>query len=171
MTEPGSDAASPRRPMLGRVLIGLGVTLLVIQLVPVDRSNPPVESDLAAPADVTAVLRESCYDCHSHETAWPWYARIAPMSWLVTHDVHDARAHLNFSTWNLYDTAAQAHLQGEIWEEVAAGEMPLWFYLPLHPEARLTDEDRRVLQTWVVAAAPAEGAAGSAAHDHSTHEH
>lgn len=130
----------------------LGVLVIAIQLVPVERSNPPVETEVAAPAEVRAVLRRACYDCHSNETDWPWYAWVAPISWQVAHDVHEGREKFNFSTWNRLEPRKQAKVQHEVWEEVSEGEMPPWFYLPVHPEARLSAEDRSVLQAWSAAA-------------------
>jgi len=76
------------------------IPFLGVQLVPVDRTNPPVESAVAAPAEVRSILRRSCFNCHSYETEWPWYGYVAPLSWLVAHHVHEAREEMNFSTWN-----------------------------------------------------------------------
>jgi hypothetical protein len=129
-----------------------GVLLLAAQLVPVERTNPPVESEVPAPADLRDVLRRACYDCHSNETIWPWYASVAPVSWLVAWDVNSGRDHLNFSTWNRLSEADQRHAFEEIQEEVEDGSMPLPIYLPLHPEARLTAADRAAIEAWVKAA-------------------
>ncbi len=126
----------------------LVVVLIAIQLVPVDRSNPPVAADFDGPTDVATVLRASCYDCHSHETSWPWYSRVAPVSWLVAHDVEEARGRLNFSLWGSYDRKRQEHLAEEIWEEVEEGEMPLPAYLLAHSDARLTDADKATIRAW-----------------------
>lgn len=127
----------------------LGVVFVIIQFVPVEgRANPPVQSDIGAPPEVDSILRRSCYDCHSHETKWPWYNRIAPASWLVAHDVKEGREHLNFSKWDSYSSARKAKLIEEMWEEVEEGEMPLWFYVPLHPEAKISEEDRAILEAW-----------------------
>lgn len=122
--------------------------LLAIQLVPMDRTNPPVELDVIAPQAVREVLRRACYDCHSHETRWPWYARLAPVSWLVARDVREGRKELNFSTWNRLDAKERAEVREEVYEESSEGEMPLWFYLPLHPEARLSAADLTILRGW-----------------------
>lgn len=119
-----------------------------IQLVPVDRSNPPVETEVTAPAEVRSILRRACYDCHSNETKWPWYSRIAPVSWLVASDVHEAREAMNFSAWNRLAPSRQIKKQRKCWKEVEQGEMPLWFYAPLHPSATLTDDERLVLKSW-----------------------
>lgn len=132
------------------VLLGIVVVLLAIQFVPVDRSNPPVEAEVPAPANVHAILRRACYDCHSHETAWPWYSKVAPFSWLVASDVHEGREELNFSTWNRYTAKQQMKKLRESWEEVAEGEMPPWFYLPVHRDAVLSAEDRKLLRSWAV---------------------
>ncbi len=129
-------------------LIALVLMLVLIQLVPVDRSNPPVETDIDVAEAVKAVLKRACYDCHSNETVWPWYSRVAPMSWLVAWDVHEGREELNFSTWNRYSHKERAKKIQESWEEVEEREMPPWFYVPLHPEARLSDEDLAVLRAW-----------------------
>jgi len=118
------------------VIIGF----VVLQLIPYGRNhtNPPV---LKGPAWDSARTRDTffrvCKNCHSNETEWPFYSHIAPASWLVRHDVTAARAHFNVSEWgrrkNKGDEAA---------EEVRAGNMPPFYYLPLHPEARLTPAEK-----------------------------
>src|ERR1700749_1346437 len=82
-----------------RIAICLVVVLIAIQFVPVTRTNPPVTNALQAPDAVASILRRSCYDCHSNETIWPWYAYVAPISWLIAGDVNDGRKHLNVSSW------------------------------------------------------------------------
>jgi hypothetical protein len=126
----------------------LAVAFAAIQLAPVDRTNPPVEAEVPAPEEVRAVLRRACYDCHSNETVWPWYSRIAPVSWLVAHDVRKGREELNFSAWNRMSADDRAEPLHESWETAAAGEMPPWFYLPPHPEARLSADDLALLRAW-----------------------
>ncbi len=121
----------------------------IIQLVPVSRTNPPVVADLDAPPQVTAVLRASCYDCHSNETRWPWYSQVAPVSWLVAHDVEEARDHLNLSLWGTYQEGKRRKAAEEMWEEVRQGDMPLRMYRLAHPDARMSDADRATLEEWV----------------------
>lgn len=135
------------RWLIGLVLI-LVIALGVIQFVPVEQPNPPVALDIPTAPEVKAVLKESCYDCHSHETVWPWYSRIAPVSWLVAKGVHAGRDEMNFSTWDQYSTKDQVKKMHESWEEVAEGEMPPWFYIAAHRKAELSSEDRTVLQNW-----------------------
>ncbi len=150
-----------RSAWMRRTLVALGVLFVAIQLVPVDRANPPVEEEVPATTEVRAVLRRACYDCHSHESTWPWYGYVAPVSWLVARDIDEAREHLNFSAWNRLSAEDRAEAFEEAWEEVESGEMPLWFYLPLHPEAKLTAEDRALLRAWSVAQGAAARGAGS----------
>ncbi len=123
--------------------------LLFIQFIPIDRSNPSETAEFAAPRELTDILRRSCYDCHSNETIWPWYSRIAPVSWLVAHDVHEGREHLNFSIWDGYSEEKKAKLRKEIQEEAREGEMPPFQYSSIHPAARLNERDKRVLGDWI----------------------
>jgi hypothetical protein len=141
--------AGGRRARRGRwVVIGALAALVVAQLVPVERSNPAVQSDVDAPADVEAVLRRSCYDCHSNETRWPWYSRVAPVSWLVAHDVDEGRGHLNFSEWPVADFEARELELHDIEDELVRGEMPLKIYLVMHRDARLSEQERGALVQW-----------------------
>lgn len=136
--------------MKRKAKIGLGVlgVLVAIQLVPVDRSNPPVQQEIAAPPAVMAVLERSCYDCHSNKTTWPWYSYVAPASWLVAHDVEEGRHELNFTAWNQYPPDKRAKKIHEVGEEVGEGKMPLRQYLLLHSDAKLSEDDRRLLLDW-----------------------
>ncbi len=131
-----------------KVLLGLGALALLIQVVRPDQTNPPVTGDIEAPPEVMSLLKRSCYDCHSFETRWPWYAQVVPVSWLVTKDVNDGRKHLNFSVWQGYEEGRKLKKFKEIAEEVADGEMPLDIYLPLHPEAKLTPAETTLLVEW-----------------------
>ncbi len=135
-----------------KVLLSIGVLVIVafgvIQLIPVDRSNPPVEADIPTSPAVKTILKRACYDCHSNETVWPSYSRVAPVSWVVAWDVRKGREELNFSTWNQYSLEERAKKVKESWEKVEEGEMAPWFYVLLHPEAGLEAEDRRVLRDW-----------------------
>jgi hypothetical protein len=129
----------------------LVVVFGLIQLTNPARTNPPVVNDLSAtnapPPEITALLHAACYDCHSHETKWPLYSRIAPSSWLVVSDVNEGRRHLDFSSWPT-DTAAVAKKLERINEVLDYREMPPKKYTLLHPEARLTDAQRKQLMDW-----------------------
>lgn len=131
------------RKWLGYGAAGLVGLFVLIQLVPYGRAhtNPPVIQEPAWDAPRTRELAvRACYDCHSNETTWPWYSNVAPFSWLVQSDVDEARDALNFSRFDRRQKRAD-----DAAEEVSEGEMPLWFYVPLHSSARLTDEEREAL--------------------------
>ena len=117
------------------------VGFVAIQFFPVDRTNPPVTREIAWDSPETRALAErACFDCHSNETKWPFYAYIAPMSLVVANDVTEGRDRLNFSEWDRPNEDF-----GEISEVVTRGEMPLAQYLLLHPEARLTEVEKQQL--------------------------
>jgi cytochrome c551/c552 len=135
--------------------IGLGAVVVLggIQAVRFERTNPPVTADIAAPADVAPILHRACYDCHSNETVWPWYSHVAPVSWLLHRDVVEGRRHLNFSEWDRVPVAKRGRRFREVGEQVKEGEMPPWFYLPMHRTARLSDADKAILQRWAATSA------------------
>jgi len=139
-----------RWKVLRWVLLAIVLLLTVIQFVPVDRSNPPVTSEVPASPEARAILRRACYDCHSNETVWPWYSKVAPVSWLVAYDVHQGRKELNFSTWDRYSTKEQVKKLKESWKEVAEGEMPPWIYMPTHRDAVLSGDDKVILRNWAL---------------------
>jgi hypothetical protein len=132
-----------------RVLLVAVALLLAMQLVPVARTGRPGAVDrLDAPAQVAEALRLACYDCHSQATVWPWYSRIAPVSWLVAHDVVEGREHLDFSAWQTLGPRRRAKLLGQIAKDVEEGEMPPALYRFAHPEARLDEATRHAMVAW-----------------------
>lgn len=133
---------------LGKVAIGVGAAVALIQVVRFEHTNPPITGDIDAPAPIKQLLSRACYDCHSNETKWPWYTNVAPSSWLVHRDVVEGRKELNFSTWAQMPAQKQAKKLGEIAEEIEGNDMPPWFYVPLHAEAKLTDAERQQLIAW-----------------------
>lgn len=127
-----------------RFLVKSGLVLLLafaaIQFVPYGRNhiNPPVAAEPAWDSPETRMLaKQACFDCHSNETEWPAYSRVAPVSWLIQRDVSEGRAVLNFSEWQRRQEEAS-----EAAEEVLEGEMPLAFYRLMHAHARLSAADR-----------------------------
>ena len=130
------------------VLAVLGVLAVGAQLVPVERTNPPVTGEVAASEEIAALLRRACYDCHSNETVWPWYSRVAPVAWLVAHDVNHGRHELDFSTWTAYPADRQRKKLKRTSDEVAEDEMPPWYYELMHPAARLTAAEKTALGAW-----------------------
>jgi hypothetical protein len=132
-----------------RIAVAVGAVLLGIQLVPVSRTNPPVEATIEAPPEVLAILKRACFDCHSHETVWAApQSYVAPLSWLVAYDVAEAREEMNFSRWNAVTPKKLAKLAKQLPEEVEEKAMPPAIYLLAHPEAKLSDADRAALVAW-----------------------
>jgi hypothetical protein len=125
-----------------RGMVVLSAGFFVIQFVPYgrDHTNPPVVAEPAWNSDLTRDLAvRACFDCHSNETAWPWYSNIAPISWAVQCDVEAGRDELNFSEWHLSQDGDEAS------ETVRDKSMPPRRYLLTHPEARLTQEQLAAL--------------------------
>jgi cytochrome c551/c552 len=147
------------RRLVRRTLLILVVVLALAQLVPVDRSNPPAGAEVAAPPEVRAILKRACYDCHSSETVWPWYSRVAPVSWLIARDVRQGRSEANFSIFTQYPDKRRQRKWKEITEQIEKREMPPWSYTAVHPEARLSDADRETLLRWAAEGARLEGSA------------
>jgi Haem-binding domain len=146
-------------PRLKRALLIAAVVLgaggVAIQFVPVKGIgvNPEERYVVKAPPEVLAVLQKACFDCHTNETRWPWYAKIAPGSWLMASDVKKGRAHMNMSEWTDDDPDAR-HLDMEnAWDEIAEGNMPPWFYqvMPNHFDAFLSDKEKELLKGWLLA--------------------
>jgi mono/diheme cytochrome c family protein len=146
-------------------LIGLA---FLIQLIPYgrDHTNPEAKREPAWDDPATRELFfRTCRDCHSNETQWPWYSSVAPASWLVQRDVEEGRSHFNVSEWG----RAKNH-GDEAAKEVRDGEMPPWFYLPAHPEARLTETERKELVEGLIATFGEKASDGSHDRDDSDHD-
>lgn len=94
---------------------------------------------------IKALVKEACYDCHSYETRKPWYASVAPASWLLANHVEEGREHLNFSIWGDYGAGKKEHKIEECVEMIKEGEMPIKGYGLTHPKARLTKGQREDL--------------------------
>ncbi len=132
------------------VVLTLAMTgLIAAQLIPAERSNPPVVGDVTAPPEIKATLRRACYDCHSNETRWPWYGHVAPFSWLVASHVRSGRKELNFFEWSAYYPQTRRHKLQWMGRALRANEMPPWWYSLTHPASRLSERDRLELERWV----------------------
>lgn len=126
---------------LKRIGIGLVALLIVLQLVPLSRTNPPVTREVKWDSPETkALAQRACFDCHSNETVWPWYAYVAPVSMQVVHHVNEGRERLNFSAWDQPNENME-----EIAKTLKNGEMPLWDYLLIHTNAKLSADEQTKL--------------------------
>jgi|GraSoiStandDraft_4_1057263.scaffolds.fasta_scaffold1074621_1 hypothetical protein len=161
MQPPSPTAPRPRRALLvkaAKIVILVAVVVGVgIQFIPVKGvgTNPPQRFKVDAPPQVEAILRKACFDCHSNETRWPWYAKLAPGSWLMARDVLKGRSRMNFSEWGEADDAEKTTDRENSRDQIKDGEMPPWFYLPMHPDARLSPQQKELLMSWL---APPKGA-------------
>jgi len=134
---------------LKNVLKGLFVAFILIQFIPVNIENPQVDKNLEikAPAEVMGIFKRSCYDCHSNEVIIPWYASVAPFSFSIANHVDLGRKWLNFSTWESYTQEQKDKKLEGIFRTVYAA-MPLPSYLWLHPEAKLTKDEIKLIRDW-----------------------
>jgi len=141
-----------------KVLKILGVILIVIvvgiQVVRPARTNPPVDESQTiyartqVPPEAASILNRSCRDCHSNQTVWPWYTQVAPVSWWLSNHVNEGRRNLNLSEWGKLDRDRQDRKLRQICDEVQDGMMPLSSYLPMHPAAKLSEQDKKTLCDW-----------------------
>ncbi|MBK8566298.1 MAG: heme-binding domain-containing protein [Saprospiraceae bacterium] len=144
--------------MKKKILLGLLAILIVIQFIKPARnlSNDEtygLSTKYTVPADVQAILKVACNDCHSNQTEYPWYADWQPGAWWLNSHVKGGKKHLNFSEFTKLPIAVQNHKFEETIEFVKEKKMPIssytWF--GLHPEAKLTDEQRATLTAWAQA--------------------
>lgn len=137
--------------IMKKILLWIVVIFGLIQLIPIDKTNKPVdktqnfEDVLQTPKEVQEILKNACYDCHSNETVYPKYAYIAPFSWSIKHHINEGREKANFSEWMSYNPEQKKHIINDVVETVENKEMPLKGYIPMHPEANLTDIQRKIL--------------------------
>jgi hypothetical protein len=151
-----------------RILSALAILLIIMQLIRIDKTNPPVDPqlDFAAaahpPEAVLSLIKNACYDCHSDETRYPWYSNIAPVSWWIKGHKNEAMEHFNFSTLGILKPEDLKWALGTAAEEIQEHEMPLASYTWMHPEARLNDEQRALLATWLTTFTPLQTGYGDA---------
>ncbi len=131
---------------LTRIAIALVVIIAAAQFIRPGRANPATDASRTIQAQMgmanglSAVLDRSCGDCHSNRTVWPWYTKIAPVSWLMAYGVKTGRRAVNFSDWAGYPPERQRELLAQACRDVSDGKMP-GIYTVLHPETRLTAQD------------------------------
>jgi len=132
----------------------LAVAFVIAQFFPIDKTNPPFDEKddfiniVQPPQAIATMLKNACYDCHSHQSKYPWYTSIAPVSWWIQGHIDHGREHFNLSKWGQYDAEKKAHKLEECFELVEGTEMPLLSYLIGHPEARMSKDERAELVAW-----------------------
>ncbi|MBD3840515.1 MAG: heme-binding domain-containing protein [Campylobacterales bacterium] len=131
------------------VIKGVLFVLVLLQFIPVKIENKPFDKalEIKAPEEIMAILKRSCYDCHSNEVKIPWYASIAPFSYTIANHIDLGRKWVNFSEWENYTQEQKDKKLDGIFRTVYAA-MPLPSYLWLHPEAKLTKDEIKKIRDW-----------------------
>jgi hypothetical protein len=122
--------------------------VLLMQLIPLDRSNPPPGPPSAIQEEVIGILKKKCFDCHSFETRWPRYAYIAPISWFIVHQVQTGRRALNFSLWRPDTDSAKTIAITSINKMLQSGEAPHHLCKMPHYDRGITGREYRILLNW-----------------------
>ena len=141
--------------MIRKILFILGLLLIAIQFVPVpqnDDANIPDEDFILSetpPMEIAVILKNSCYDCHSNRTHYPWYSSVAPVSWWIKSHIDEGKEELNFSKWAGYKAKKKKHKLEEIVEEIEEKHMPLDSYLITHGDARIDETEFTDLKNWI----------------------
>ncbi len=144
--------------IMKKALKWIGIILLIafiiIQFFPKNypENQPVTENDIIThhnvSDDIASILKTSCYDCHSNQTTYPWYSKIAPVSFLLKHDIEEGRGELNFSEWGTYDVMDKIDKLDELVEETQEGKMPLPIYTFMHGHAKLSDSQKEQIEVW-----------------------
>jgi hypothetical protein len=126
------------------------VIFIAMQFFQVEHSNPKTDIalEIQAPSEVKAILKKSSFDCHSNEVNYPWYAKIAPVSWMISRHVNSARSLVNISTWESYTQEEKDKKLKEVFRAVYAA-MPMTSYLSMHDEAQISKEERALVREWI----------------------
>jgi cytochrome c551/c552 len=142
------------RTVLKIIFILLIVVVVGIQAIRPARTNPAIDESQTINAktqmtpDVAAIFDRSCRDCHTNKTVWPWYTNVAPVSWWLSNHVNDGRRAMNMSEWGRLPADRQERKLRQICDEIQDGNMPLSSYTPMHPAAKLSDQDKKTLCDW-----------------------
>ncbi len=146
-----------KRTLKKIILPILLIAFVGIQFIPTNRN----QSDEILPSDITKVfevpdnilqlLQNSCYDCHSNNTNYPWYNKIQPISWMLENHIQEGKEEVNFSRFGDYSTRKKKSKFKSIISQLKDGEMPLWSYTLIHRSAQLSEEERKMLVDWMQA--------------------
>lgn len=135
------------------VLVILAILILIQFIQPEKNLSKDFSNDISmeyeVPNEVQEIIKNSCADCHSNFTKYPWYGNIAPMSWYVGQHIWMGKEHLNFSEWTQYNMNQKEHILKDLEEVLQTKEMPLASYLTIHDDAKLTQEQYELFYNWV----------------------
>lgn len=146
--------------MFRKILWVLVLALVIIQFFHPDKNiNNSVEAEahdiskvMPVPDKVEDILQKSCYDCHSNNTNYPWYAEVQPVSWWLNHHIEEGKHEVNFNEFSTYSLRRQYKKLEEIVEQLKEDEMPLSSYTLIHKDAQLTPEQKSLVTAWANAA-------------------
>lgn len=142
---------------LKRILIALLIIFIAIQFIRPAKNRSEgintkdISTKYSVPDSIQAILKVACYDCHSNNTRYPWYAEIQPVAWWLNNHIKDGKRGLNFSEFTSYRIKKQFHRLDDINELVKKNEMPLSSYTLLHTDAKLTEREKLAIVTWTEA--------------------
>jgi hypothetical protein len=140
--------------MVKKIAMGLLVALVIIQFfkparnISAEKSPNDITNKYAVPASVQEILKTSCYDCHSNNTVYPWYANIQPVAWWIADHINEGKKELNFSEFVTYSPKKAHHKLEEVNEMVKEGEMPLQSYTIIHQDTKLSEPQKLEIATW-----------------------
>ena len=140
--------------MLRKILLALLAVFVVIQFIRPAKNQAPglsstdITTKYAVPANVHAVLKRSCFDCHSNNTDYPWYNNIQPVAWWLNEHINEGKDELNFAEFATYSPKKARHKLEKVAEAVTDGWMPLNSYLWIHQDAKLNPEEAKLLADW-----------------------
>lgn len=138
--------------MLKKILIIIVIAFVIAQFFGTEKNDAETRelttfiAETTPNEEVKGILASKCFDCHSNQTTYPWYANIAPLSFWINHHVEEGKEHLNFSDWSNYDLKRKKHKLEELIEEVEEDKMPLESYEKLHGE--LIDSEKETIIEW-----------------------
>ena len=141
-----------------RILVILLVVFILIQFIRPARNQSAqiLTSDITKtvniPDKVLDVFKNSCYDCHSNDTRYPWYVNIEPMGWLMADHIKEGKDNLNFSEFGTYSKRKQANKLRAIAKSINDGSMPISSYTIMHTDAKLSEENKKMISEWVSSA-------------------
>ena len=140
--------------MFKKIGFGLLVILIIAQFFGPEKNDGNIDSvnafiaETNPPAEVTKILKNACFDCHSSHTRYPWYNNITPVNYWLDEHVRDGKKHLDFSKWSEYSLKKKEHKMDELHEEVEEKEMPLNSYTWTHADANLSQEQIDAIVAW-----------------------
>lgn len=137
-----------------KILWFLLIVFVIAQFFGPDKNDGDITSidvfltETNPPEQVKQILKESCFDCHSNKTRYPWYFNVTPVNYWIAGHIDHGKEDVNFSDWVSYSLKKKEHKMEELWEEVKKKEMPLESYTWTHSEANLTDEQIEAVVNW-----------------------